>query len=78
MVKPFIVSSLKTLVSLGVETDTCYSLGTGKNYRYLLELNEELKLFGKIVPLEHPRYIMQYKLKRKDEYIKKYLEHLII
>lgn len=33
-------------------------------------LNEELKLFNEIIPLEHPRYIMQYRRKLLSEYLK--------
>lgn len=39
-------------------------------------MNEEHRFFGKIIPLEHPRFIMQYNSKRKDEFIKKYLNAL--
>ena len=70
----FIVESLEKQLHFGIERDVCFCLGTGKNYKFLLHLNEELKLFGRIVPLEHPRYIMQYKSKQKQYYIAKYLE----
>ncbi|MBS1933843.1 MAG: DUF4918 family protein, partial [Bacteroidetes bacterium] len=30
----------------------------------------------KIITLEHPRYIQQYKSKQKEEYIDKYLQAL--
>lgn len=32
--------------------------------------------FAELIPLEHPRYVMQYKLKPKAEYINKYLQAL--
>ncbi len=32
------------------------------------------KFFGKITALEHPRFIMQYRATRKQEYIDKYLK----
>ena len=40
-------------------------------------LNNKLKLFGKVVPLEHPRYVMQYKSKSKEKYIGKYVEEFL-
>jgi hypothetical protein len=70
----FIVESLQKQLHFGLEREFCFCLGTGKNYKFLLQLNNELKLFGKIIPLEHPRYIMQYKSKKKHEYITKYID----
>ncbi|MBK8515911.1 MAG: DUF4918 family protein [Saprospiraceae bacterium] len=48
----------------------------GKNYNYLSRLNKQYQFFDKIVPLEHPRYIMQYKNKEKDRYIQEYIQKL--
>ena len=39
----------------------------------LVTTNEEHRFFNKIIPLAHPRYIMQYKRKLVDEYIDDYL-----
>ena len=36
-------------------------------------INNEMKFFEKVVALPHPRFIMQYKLKKKEEYIERYL-----
>jgi hypothetical protein len=73
-VMDFIRISLTRQLDFGIERDSCFCLGTGKNYKFLVKLNDELRLFGKIVPLEHPRFIMQYKSKQKQFYISKYLE----
>jgi hypothetical protein len=72
-VREFIIKSLYEQLEFGIMRDSCFCLGTGRNFKFLLKLNEELHLFGKIVPLEHPRFIMQYRTKQKDTYIKKYL-----
>ena len=72
----FIIESINKQLDFGIYRDICFCLGTGRNYRFLLRLNAEHRLFHKIVPLEHPRYIMQYKSKQKHLYIKKYLENL--
>ena len=76
LLKPFIINTIKAQLAFGIDTDTCYCLGTGKNYAYLSALNEEMGFFDNIIPLEHPRYIMQYKSKQKQFYIDKYLEML--
>jgi hypothetical protein len=75
-VNGFIVTNIKTQIALGVETDVCFCLGTGKNEVFLRNLNEEHQFFKNIVALEHPRFIMQYKTKAKQFYIDKYVSAL--
>ena len=48
---------------LGVRADVVVCLGK-RNGLFLNKLNEELQLFGRVVVLDHPRFLMQYK--RKD------------
>lgn len=75
-VKPFILRSLKSHLKFNVKRDFAVSIGTGKNLKYLKEINAEAGLFDEIQAVEHPRYIMQYKSKEKQKYIDKYLEML--
>lgn len=74
-VKPFIISTLKQQINFGIDTSVCYSLGI-KNAEYLEKINREEKFFDEIIPLPHPRYIMQYKSKTKDDYIEEYVMKL--
>lgn len=76
VVTPFIVASIKTQITFGIDTQAAFCLGTGKNYKFLKALNNKHQFFDKIVPLEHPRYVMQYKTKTKDVYIDKYIKEL--
>ncbi len=69
--KPFIIKTLIEQIALGISTDKCYCLGQGKNYEYLKSLNSELKIFGEIIPLPHPRWIMQYRRKQLDNHLDK-------
>lgn len=69
-----IVENIRKQIAMGVYTDVCFCFGTGKNYEFLNKLNQKFKLFGRMIPLEHPRFIMQYKNKSKQAYIDKYLE----
>jgi len=71
-VMPFIRANLETLGSMGFDRDTVYCLGV-RNAKYLEGINAKGTYFGSIIPLEHPRFIMQYRLRRKQEYIDKYL-----
>lgn len=73
-VLPFILDALKQQIGLGVKTDKVFVFGNGKNTQFLHKLNNEHRFFDEIVPLEHPRYIMQYKSKQKNDYIQKYLD----
>jgi len=73
---PFIKQSMQQLIDLGVHTDTVFCLGTGKNAKFLIDFNRKEKLFEKIVPLEHPRYVVQYKSKMMTEYVTKFVEIL--
>lgn len=69
----FIVDSIREQIKFGIDTSVCYCIGSGENYDFLSKINEEYQFFDKIVPLEHPRFIMQYNSKRKDEFMNKYL-----
>ncbi len=70
----FIIQNIKKQISFGISTDICFCFGTGKNEKFLKTINEEHHFFRKIVALEHPRFIMQYKSKTKHLFIDKYLE----
>lgn len=73
---PFIIENLKKQLSLGIYLNKAICLGTGKNYQFFQKLNKDYQFFKEIIPLEHPRFIIQYKSKFKDEYIHKYVETL--
>jgi hypothetical protein len=72
-IKDFVVSSMKQQLEFGIERNAVFCLGEGKNFAYVSKLNTECKFFDKVIPLSHPRFIMQYKLKKKDDYINAYL-----
>ncbi len=75
-VTPFVERWLRTLIQCGMRTDVVLCIGTGKNAAYFTKLNERLGLFDRIITLEHPRYVMQYKAKQLDSYILKYTNAL--
>ena len=70
----FILESIKKQIDFGINTDICFCFGAGQNKKFLLKLNNEYGFFKKIVALEHPRYVMQFKSKSKQDYINKYLK----
>ncbi len=74
----FINKSLEKQIDLGIDRTICFSLGKGENFKYLNEINRQHHFFKKIIPLGHPRWIMQYQLRKKnihlDDYIRKLTE----
>ncbi len=73
-ITPFIIDTLKNQLTFGIDTSICFCMGHGKNFRFLSKLNDEMHFFNEIIPLEHPRYIVQYKNKQMENYVDKYLE----
>ena len=73
---PLIIYSIKTQINFGIDTSVCYCIGSGENYNFMSKINDKYHFFEKIIPLEHPRFVMQYNLKRKDEFSLKYLNAL--
>ena len=72
MVKEYMISCLKSHISMGLDTSLVYVLGK-KNAVFIQKLNKEAKLFDNFKVLEHPRYIQQYKSKEKQLYVDKYI-----
>jgi hypothetical protein len=75
-VEPFIIKSIQQQLSFNVKRDKCFAIGGEKNFRYLSTLNDRFHFFDAIIPLPHPRFIMQYKRKEKQAYIDLYLQQL--
>ena len=72
--RPFMLKTFRQQLEFGIARDVCFCLGTGKNAAYIDSLNQEFGFFERVVPLEHPRYVIQYKTKQKQAYIDKYVE----
>ena len=72
--KPFVVRMIKEQLAFGARREAAIVLGTGDNHRFLAALNGEYQFFNRLVPLDHPRFIMQYRRKRLAEYRRKYVE----
>jgi len=75
---PFITTSIQKQISYGFATDYCVCVGGDKNLKFFSALNDEHKYFDRIIPLPHPRFIMQYRRKQKEKYISQYLSVLRI
>lgn len=73
--KPQILKTFKQQIGFGANEKVVISFGK-KNAEYLKEINEELKFFKKIIVFDHPRFIMQYRLKKLDTYLNDYTKIL--
>jgi hypothetical protein len=76
IVTPFIISSIQKIIKFGISTEVCFCLGIGKNFNYLKNLNKQYSFFDKVVPLPHPRWVVQYRRKKYDHFISEYLTAL--
>lgn len=72
----FIVECMNLQLSWGINKKICFCLGEGENFKFLNKLNEKHSFFEKIISLPHPRFIMQYRRKKLDQFINLYLERL--
>ena len=77
VIEPFIIETIleqkRTIIT---ESDTCFCLGEGTNYKIFQKLNDKHGFFQKIIPLPHPRWIMQYRRKKLEEFAEMYVEKL--
>jgi hypothetical protein len=67
---------LKQQISFGADTEIAFSLGRGKNFEFLQNLNKKHNLFKQILALPHPRWVMQYRYPERDKFVDFYLDHL--
>lgn len=76
MFETYVVEQIQAQLKFNIDQSVAYSIGKGQNIKYLKFINDKYGFFGKVLPLSHPRWVMQYRLKRKDEFIQEYLDAL--
>jgi hypothetical protein len=74
--EPFMADCLRRQLATIPGSSTCLCLGEGENYKQFKRLNERHGFFKEILPLPHPRWVMQYRRRRLQEYIALYVEKL--
>ncbi len=72
----FMVDCLQQQLAIGADQKIAYVLGQGENLKFLSRLNEQYKFFAKLEVLPHPRWIMQYRLKKLSDFIEVYRQKL--
>ncbi|MEJ2003377.1 MAG: DUF4918 family protein [Cyclobacteriaceae bacterium] len=71
----YMAEEMRKQIAFGAN-EVAFSLGMGKNIKFLNSFNKRHQLFSEIRPLPHPRWVMQYRLKRLEEFIAQYAEAL--
>ncbi|MBD2751676.1 uracil-DNA glycosylase family protein [Spirosoma validum] len=72
---PAITETVRTQLSFGSSRHVAVCLGR-KNETYLRRLNDQQGFFERIVTLDHPRYILQYKSRDVTSYLEQYVRTL--
>lgn len=67
---------LSEQVDVGARVEVAFSLGRGKNYKFLSDLNSKCGLFSKLVALPHPRWVMQYRYPQRTKFAHMYASEI--
>lgn len=71
-----IATELRTHAGWNINREVAVCIGKGQNQKVLETFNKELKLFRRIETLPHPRWVMQYRTRSKQEFIREYVSTL--
>lgn len=72
----YVVDLIQKQLAFPINQQVAYCIGQGQNLKYLSYINDKYQFFDKIITIPHPRWVMQYRLKRKEEFIDEYLTKL--
>lgn len=75
-VMPLILRNIEKHLEMGISDQVVFSMGQGTNFKFLKKLNDKHQFFKEVKPLPHPRWVMQYRLKRKLEFVDQYVTEL--
>lgn len=73
-IEPFVFHCIEQQKKIFNTPSFCYCLGEGTNFKIFKRWNEKYEFFREIIPLPHPRWIMQYRRKRLNDFIQLYLD----
>lgn len=75
-ITPFAIRSMEQVLTANVDRSKCYCIGEGDNFKFLVALNQQRHWFEQVIPLAHPRFVMQYRRKQLQQYIDDYISKL--
>ncbi len=73
----FFKKCLDTQISAGGRKDIAFILGMGENKKYFEKFNDKYRFFEKLIAFPHPRWVMQYRFRQKQEFIDQYVSNLL-
>ena len=71
-----IIEWIETQKNLLSDNSCCVLIGKGKNQKFFEMINKEYKFFNHFITLPHPRWVLQYRMKNKKEYLGEYVNKL--
>jgi hypothetical protein len=74
--EPFILQCIRRQLATIPTCSVCFCLGEGENYKQFSRINGKHGFFKEVIPLPHPRWIMQYRRKMLKEYVGLYVQKL--
>lgn len=75
-VLPRIISNIQLQIQFGCKHNIAFVIGQGANHKFLKTLNAKHNFFDVIIPLPHPRWVLQYRRKQKDIFLAEYVDKL--
>lgn len=72
----FICQTIEKQLEMHVSREVAFCIGKGQNFKILKALNDEKYYFQRIESLPHPRWVMQYQYKNREQHKEHYLRLL--
>ncbi len=72
----WMADAMSSQIVAGADRSVAFSMGQGTNFKQLVAFNERHRFFDQVKPLPHPRWVMQYRRKRLEEFIAVYIDAL--
>lgn len=76
-IEEFVIESMRRQLGILPAREVAYSLGKGKNIKYLKQWNKRYGFFNQVEALPHPRWVMQYNYKNRELYMDQYRKALV-
>lgn len=71
---PFVVDCMRRQTEMGLRADVCVVLGTGKLKTFMETHIRPVLGYAEVAYLEHPRYVIQYRRRFMDDYVRTYVD----
>lgn len=73
----WMADAMAVQMKAGCDRSVAFSMGQGANFKQMQAFNQRHGFFDRVEALPHPRWVMQYRRKRLDEFLSLYRDRLI-